>query len=56
MAVAAEEEEEGVEGRGRRGGGFGRVEGDDGAVAETGAFAEGCCGGCRFWLLAGVSA
>lgn len=38
---------EGVRGGGR--GGLGRVEGDDGAVVEADAFAEGRCGGCLGW-------
>ena len=35
-------------------GGLGRVEGDDGAVVEAGAFAEGCCGGCVVGWLTGA--
>ena len=40
--------------QGSAGGGFGRVEGDDGAVVEAGAFAEGCCGGCVVGWLTGA--
>ena len=40
--------------QGSAGGGFGRVEGDDDAVVEAGAFAEGCCGGCVVGWLTGA--